>query len=441
MKKRSLSMNWELRKLEEIGGVYSGSTPSTSVPDFWDGSITWITPNDLSKLPTPYISHSARTISEKGLRSSSTHLLPARSIVISSRAPIGYVAIPLIAFCTNQGCKSIELKEGYNSEFVYYNLNFHVDKLKTLGNGTTFTEITKTALCSVELPFPKQEEEQASIAAVLSCIDREIEQTEAVIAKHQRVKMGLMQDLLTKGIDNQGNIRSEATHELKDSPLGKIPTEWEAQRVGVFLERVKGFVQTGPFGSQLHAYEYLPEGVPVIMPQDISDDEVSTSQIAKVSESKAAKLSRHRVRLNDLVFARRGDLSRVAGISDREVGWLCGTGCLLMRVGLEKLNASWFATAYRFYLAQRQVEALAVGSTMPNLNTSVISNLFFAFPSVGEQDTIMRSLSAQEMQTKRTAEYRDKLLSLKQGLMQDLLTGVVKVENLLATVQRISGEG
>lgn len=322
-------------------------------------------------------------------------------------------------------------------KWLYYFLR--TVNLRSMNEATGVPSLAREYLYSIEIDTPPKEE-QTCIAAVLSCIDRAIEQTKAVVAKQKRMMIGLVQDLLTKGIDQHGNIRSEATHEFKDSPLGRIPAEWKAQKVGVFLEQARGFVQTGPFGSQLHAHEYVPDGVPVIMPQDISDDEVSISQIARIPESKAEKLSRHRVQLNDIVFARRGDLSRVAAIGNAEVDWLCGTGCLLMRVGLGKLNASWFATAYRFHSAQRQVEALAVGSTMPNLNTSVISNLLFAFPPLVEQDTIMRSLLAHEAQIKRTADYRDKLVSLKQGLMQDLLRGAIKVENVFATSGAISCE-
>ena len=109
--------------------------------------------------------------------------------------------------------------------------------------------------------------EQTKIAEILSTVDQAIEQTEALTAKQQRIKTGLMQDLLTRGIDENGNLRSEETHEFKDSPLGRIPVEWDVKRLGIALRRICGFLQTGPFGSQLHAHEYVHEGVPVVMPQ------------------------------------------------------------------------------------------------------------------------------------------------------------------------------
>ena len=224
---------WITKRFDEIGTIFSGSTPSTSIRSFWDGDIVWVTPNDLSKLRTPYLCDSGKRITEKGLNSCSAQLLPAGSLVMSSRAPIGYVALPTVQFCTNQGCKTIKLKSGFHPEFTYYNVLFNIDKVKNLGEGTTFAEISKTALSTVELDFPTSLPEQTKIAEILSTVDRAIEQTEALIAKQQRIKTGLMQDLLTRGIDEHGNLRSEQTHKFKDSPLGRIPVEWEVKHLRI----------------------------------------------------------------------------------------------------------------------------------------------------------------------------------------------------------------
>jgi type I restriction enzyme, S subunit len=278
---------WETKRFDEFGTIFSGSTPSTSIESFWDGEIVWITPYDLSRLNTPYLSDSSKRITEKGLNGCSAHLLPAGSVVMSSRAPIGYVALPTVPFCTNQGCKTIKLKNGFHSVFAYYNVLFNIDKVKNLGEGTTFAEISKAALSTVELAFPKSLSEQTKIAEILSTVDRAIEQTEALIAKQQRTKTGLMQDLLTRGIDEHGNLRSERTHQFKDSSLGRIPVEWEDTDFGQIFAKYGGHVQTGPFGSQLHSYEYVSEGIPVVMPQDIPGSQISTAEIARITEQKA----------------------------------------------------------------------------------------------------------------------------------------------------------
>ena len=140
--------------------------------------------------------------------------------------------------------KTIKLKSGFHPEFTYYNVLFNIDKVKNLGEGTTFAEISKAALSTVELDFPTSFHEQTKIAEILSTVDRAIEQTEALIAKQQRIKTGLMQDLLTRGIDEHGNLRSEQTHKFKDSPLGRIPVEWEVNEFGQTVESAVD----GPFG-------------------------------------------------------------------------------------------------------------------------------------------------------------------------------------------------
>ena len=427
----TLPHGWTSRRFDQLGELCSGSTPSSSRTEFWDGATVWVTPTDLSRLNTPYLHDSAKHITERGLRNCSARLLPPDSIAISSRAPIGYVAIPTVPFCTNQGCKSIALHNSYHSEFVYYAVTAAVPRLKRLGEGTTFAEISKSSLAKAEVVLPIDKAEQAKIAEVLSTVDRAIHQTEALIAKQQRIKTGLMQDLLTRGIDEHGNIRSEQTHEFKDSPLGRIPMEWEVITLGAMLKRARGYLQTGPFGSQLHAHEYVHEGTPVIMPQDILNGQISTSVIARIPERRANELHRHRLLPNDIVFSRRGDLSRAAGIGEREAGWVCGTGCFLLRVSPDAIDSTWLANVYRHHHVQRQVETNAVGSTMPSLNNAVMENLIIAFPKADEQQEIMRRCDAAADGIASTFDQLAKMRALKRGLMQDLLTGNRRVTPLL----------
>ena len=133
-------------RLDEMSEIVSGSTPATGVSAFWNGGIVWVTPYDLSRLGSPYLVDSAKKITPSGLAGSSTHVSPANSLVMSSRAPIGYLALPIVDFCTNQGCKTFKLKPEIHPVFAYYNVAFNMQKIKNLGEGTTFAEISKTAL-------------------------------------------------------------------------------------------------------------------------------------------------------------------------------------------------------------------------------------------------------------------------------------------------------
>ncbi len=283
---------------------------------------------------------------------------------------------------------------------------------------------------AITTKLPESVDEQSQVVEVLSTVDQAIAQTEALISKQRRIKTGLMQDLLTRGINERGNLRSEQNHEFKDSPLGWIPMEWDVMSLEFALKKAQGFLQTGPFGSQLHAYEYTHEGIPVIMPQDISAEGISTDNIARVPEQRAKDLRRHRVQPNDVVFSRRGDLSRAAAISEGEFGWLCGTGCFLARIPTMAIEAKWLADVYRHHRVQSQVYANAVGSTMPSLNNNVMEHLKIAFPSIREQQEIARRHEAIDAVIRSLKDHLQKLKNVKIGLMQDLLSGKRRVSPL-----------
>jgi type I restriction enzyme S subunit len=295
-------------------------------------------------------------------------------------------------------------------------------------NGTTRFGLTASTIANTPLWLPPLPE-QRRIAEILATADAAIRETERVIAKLRQVKAGLLHDLLTRGLDADGRLRDPQAHPegFKDSPLGRIPREWEATTLGDVVSKGGGLIQTGPFGSQLHAYEYTKEGVPVIMPQDIQDARISVKQIARIPMKRAEMLARHRVKLNDVVFARRGDLSRCASIDEREVGWLCGTGCLLVRPPKDAANGFWLSAIYQHDVSQRQIAAKAVGSTMVNLNTTLLESLVIALPSVDEQNRVVATLDSHDARIHAEEATLAKLRQLKRGLMDDLLTGRVRM--------------
>ncbi|MGO8684478.1 MAG: restriction endonuclease subunit S [Thermoleophilia bacterium] len=181
---------------------------------------------------------------------------------------------------------------------------------------------------------------------------------------------------------------------MTDSLLGALPAEWEITTLGEVCARGGGDIQTGPFGSQLHASDYVPVGVPSIMPQNIGDNRIVTDGIARISEGDAARLRRYLVRSGDIVYSRRGDVERRALVRDEQVGWLCGTGCLRVRLG-EGVAEPSYAAYYLAHPAVREwIVQHAVGATMPNLNTAILSAVPFALPPLAAQRRIAHILSA-----------------------------------------------
>jgi type I restriction enzyme S subunit len=171
---------------------------------------------------------------------------------------------------------------------------------------------------------------------------------------------------------------------------------WEATTLGEAARRGGGDIQTGPFGSQLHASDYVESGIPVIMPQNIGDNRINPTDIAQISNSDANRLARHLVKKGDIVYSRRGDVEKRALIRDGEAGWFCGTGCLRIRFGEGAIIPEYAS----FYLNHPMVRAWIVkhaqGATMPNLNTSILSDVPFLLPPYNEQRTIATTLSALE---------------------------------------------
>ena len=191
--------SWRFVRLDEIGEIIGGGTPNTLQAEYWThGRIAWITPADMGKLKSKYISHGARNITEKGLASSSARMMPKGSIIFSSRAPIGYIAIAENDLCTNQGCKSVRLYDGILSEYVYFALLAIRDDIKKMGSGTTFKEISGRVFSSVIIPLPPIEEQRRIVSrldAILPLI-AELESAENELAALERRFPGDMRDSL-----------------------------------------------------------------------------------------------------------------------------------------------------------------------------------------------------------------------------------------------------
>ena len=174
-------MEWKTCTLSDLGTIVGGATPSTKDTANYDGgSIPWITPKDLSDFKGRFIKRGERNITEKGLNSCSTQLMPRHSVLFSSRAPIGYVAIADNELCTNQGFKSVVPNESTDYMFLYYLLKYNKDAIEHMGSGTTFKEVSGSTMRGVQVTVPIAIEDQKRIAEILSSIDDKIEANEKI---------------------------------------------------------------------------------------------------------------------------------------------------------------------------------------------------------------------------------------------------------------------
>lgn len=290
--------NWQERRLRDVCRVVGGGTPSRSQSKYWEGPIPWASVKDFSD-DSVFLQHTAEHISPDGLASSAATLVSANTPVVCTRMAVGRCALTTQATAINQDLKALLLSEDFDRRFFIRLLRQIGWELNRVSVGSTVRGITLGDLLSLCLYYPGNKAEQSRIAAVLDTVDEAIAKTEAVIAKLKQVRAGLLHDLLTRGLDEHGQLRDPIAHpeQFKDSPLGRIPRKWKVELLGARLQQNGGFVQTGPFGSQLHANEYTREGVPVIMPQDINVGRFVDENIARILPEKASGLRRHALRL------------------------------------------------------------------------------------------------------------------------------------------------
>lgn len=229
--------NWKKLKIADCANVIGGGTPSTSVSEYWDGDISWITPKDLSNYNSRYISEGERNISKEGLKYSSARLLPKGTVLLTSRAPIGYLAIAAKDVCTNQGFKSLVMQNGNIPEFFYYLLKNNKDKLLQHGSGTTFMEINGATVKSLEFNIPSIPT-QKRIADILSSLDNKIELNNKINKTLENIAETLFKEwFINFNFPNsEGKPYKDSGGKMIESELGDIPEGFKVKIASDFFD-------------------------------------------------------------------------------------------------------------------------------------------------------------------------------------------------------------
>jgi type I restriction enzyme S subunit len=242
-------MTFEAKRLGDIAEIIGGGTPSTKDAGNWDGDIPWLTPKDLSSFEGIYVDRGSRSITEQGFKSSSAKMLPAGAVLYTSRAPIGYVAIASNSISTNQGFKSLILKDGYVPEFVFYLLKASKSEIESHASGGTFAEISAKALSDVVLQFPPKIQQEA-IAKLLKSLDEKIAANNAL----SKILEDIAQTMFKSWFIDFDPVKAKMAGEkpagmddataalfpgsMVESELGLIPRGWELKKVEEVLKRI-----------------------------------------------------------------------------------------------------------------------------------------------------------------------------------------------------------
>ena len=395
-------MSWPTATIGEVCEVVSGATPKTGNPDFWNGEVAWVTPKDLSELDQKYLSDTPRKITEAGLEGCSAKMLPSQSVLFSSRAPIGLVAINTIPVCTNQGFKSLVPRNGIASaDFLYWWLKIHQRDIQQKGRGATFKEVSKEIVEDLRIPLPPLPE-QKRLAAILDAAD-------ALRAKRREALAQLDSLLQATFLDMFGD------------PVTN-PKGWEQLAVADLCESSDD-VRCGPFGTQLHQHEFTDSGVPLWGIKHVNAGfAFPTDEF--VSDEKAASLANYSIIPGDLVMTRKGTIGNCHIYPSSLSPGIMHSDLLRLRLSPTRAESQFICSQFVYSRhIQRQLELMSPGAVMPGINVTKLKKLAVEAPPLKFQHRFAAIAESVEQQKDRQRAHLTELDTLFASLQSRAFRG------------------
>lgn len=405
-----LPEDWEIKYLSDFGKIQSGGTPSTTMAEYWGGNIAWCTPSDITSTPTKYINVTERTITEAGLNNSAATVMPAGSILLCTRATIGELKINSIPMATNQGFKNITVNNSGNAEFLYYLLQTKKSRMLDLAIGSTFLEISKTALSKILLQIPMRDE-QNKIADALSDMDNLVVVLEKQIAKKKAIKQGAMQELLT------GKRR-----------LPGFSEEWETKKLEDYCSLI-----TKQTGFDYSAYikpalitRKMPNTFPMIQTINFRGRKFAFETDYYIPKSVAIQFPNIILNKKCVLFSIVGASVGNVGLYPGSITAFCGGAIGITRFRNEQ-DAEWVYNYMSSPDGQSQIQYVTKGGAQATVTIADIRNFKIPTPEKGERDAISGILENMDHEIEALEKKLAKYRQIKQGMMQQLLTGKIRL--------------
>ncbi|WP_105305286.1 restriction endonuclease subunit S [Anaerolactibacter massiliensis] len=407
-----------MTRLKNQFKIYAGSTPDSKNEEYWNGNVVWVTPADF-KTDDKYVSKGAKTLTEAGYASCNTTLVPAGSLVVSKRAPVGTVAIAGTKLCTNQGCLTCVPKAGVNSEFYYYVLSCMQRNMESLAQGTTFLEISAQSFANMSVPAPSTQK-QADIAIYLrehcSSIDSAISKHQQIIEKLEEYRRAVITQAVTKGLNPNVEMKDS-----DDETIHEIPSHWLWTRVKFSVTVVRGGsprpIEQYVIGEKEDGYNWIKIGDATGGGKYI----LSTKQRIKPEGLSKTRLVHSGTLLltNSMSFGHPYFLQIDGCIHD---GWLAFSD-------YKGINPMFL---YYYLMAEttaHQFTTTADGSVVQNLNIDKVKNSHIALPPMNEQAEIAAYLDERCEMIDTLIEKHNQLISklqeYKQSLIYNAVTGKI----------------
>lgn len=353
MRKRTLN-KWTVNRINDFAEIVAGGTPSTSVDEYWNGDIGWITPADLSNYKRRYISRGERNISELGLKKSSACLLPKNTVLLSSRAPIGYVALAETELATNQGFKNLICDENkVDYRFIYYWLLLNSEVLKSFASGATFPEISASKVKKIKAILPDLPT-QKRIANILSTYDDLIENNNRRIALLEKAAQELYKEWFVRF-----RFPGYETTKFENG----FPKGWNVVKLGDYVE-IKG-------GKRLPEGKSLCEektNHPYIRIRDISSSKfVSLNKnFEYIDDETFDIINRFTVNSGDILISIVGTIGAIACVSNNLDGANLTENCVKL-VNVEHFTNDYLYHFFNSEMGKGVIQAGIVGATQPKL--------------------------------------------------------------------------
>ena len=373
-----MKINWQTRRLGDLCEVMNGGTPKTGVREYWGGNHLWITPAEMGKRLSPYVSDTERKITDLGLRDSSAQMLPPNSVILSSRAPIGHLVINTELMATNQGCKGLIPGKQLQHKFLYYYLSSIVDLLNSLGTGATFKELSGGKLKEVMISIPTPPEQQRIVGILDEAFDR-IATAKANAEKNLQNARILFESHLQSVFTQRGPGWVETT-------VDKISTNLDSKRVPITKNvRTSGeYPYYGASGIVDYVADYIFEGDTLL-----------------VSEDGANLL----MRSTPIAFSVTGKY------------WVNNHAHILK---FESMATQRFV---EFYLESIKLDEYITGAAQPKLNQKALNSIPIPIPkSVDEQAKIVEGTELLQEETRRLESLYERKLAVLDELKKSLLS-------------------
>ena len=428
--------HWEVRRVRSIVQIINGATPASNRPEYWEGDISWLTPEDLGQLPSRYVNKSARRITNEGYQACGTTLAPARSLAISTRAPIGHLGILSSTACVNQGCRLLVPTEAVQSEYLYYELEVVRSELESLGQGSTFTELSRAKLAGFALTVPPIPE-QTAIVRFLDHADRRIQRytraKQKLIALLEEQKQAIIHQTVTGQIDLRTGQPYPAYKPSGVEWLGDVPVHWQVAALRHRYSQCLGKMLDSKRITGHHSLPYLRN-------VDVQWDQINTKDLPAM-DIPPDEYERYTVQQGDLLVCEGGEVGRCALWSGELP--VCGFQKALHR--LRPRKAGQDVPRFLHYALRAAVKGAAFNdghlSTIAHLTGDKLRAHRFPFPPVTEQESLVGFLDAVLKQADRAIARAERQIELlreyRTRLIADVVTGKLDVREAAATLPEV----